>query len=68
MDTQLKRGMLDVCVLAAIKDDESHSTRMKPNQSASDPSCKDIPRSHPRSHKVLSLFLTVHMDTRSSKI
>ena len=23
MDTQLKRGMLDVCVLAAIKDEES---------------------------------------------
>ena len=24
MDTQLKRGMLDVCVLAAIKDEDSY--------------------------------------------
>ena len=24
MDTQLKRGLLDICVLAAIKDQESY--------------------------------------------
>ena len=28
MDVQLKRGMLDVCVLAAIKDDESYGYRI----------------------------------------
>ena len=28
MDTQLKRGLLDVCVLAAIKDDESYGYKI----------------------------------------
>ena len=28
MDVQLKRGILDVCVLAAIKDDESYGYKM----------------------------------------
>ena len=28
MDIQLKRGLLDVCVLAAIKDDESYGYRI----------------------------------------
>ena len=28
MDVQLKRGMLDVCVLAAIQDDESYGYRI----------------------------------------
>ena len=28
MDMQLKRGLLDVCVLAAIKDDESYGYRI----------------------------------------
>ena len=28
MDGQLKRGLLDVCVLAAIKDDESYGYRI----------------------------------------
>ena len=28
MDTQLKRGLLDVCVLSAIKDEESYGYRI----------------------------------------
>ena len=40
MDTQLKRGLLDVCVLAAIKDGESYGYRiikdMKPYISLSE--------------------------------
>ena len=28
MDVQLKRGLLDICVLAAIKDDESYGYRI----------------------------------------
>ena len=28
MDTQLKRGLLDVCVLAAIKDEESYGYKI----------------------------------------
>ena len=28
MDTQLKRGLLDVCVLTAIKDDESYGYKI----------------------------------------
>ena len=29
MDTQLKRGLLDVCVLAAIKDEDSYGYRVE---------------------------------------
>ena len=29
MDAQLKRGLLDICVLAAIKDEDSYGYKMK---------------------------------------